>query len=188
MRYQLPYEGENPEIAGLRPTIQVELTYAPLRLDVVRLPVASFVAEAFRRPPEITDVACVAITETAAEKLISLTRRTAMQAAGLTHDDDATLVRHIYDLHVLRSSYDAAEVSKLALDVMLSDAEIFANQYPAYRDQPFVETRKALEALTNDPIHRERFTIFQRDMVYGERIDFHAALETIEELARRLAG
>jgi GR25 family glycosyltransferase involved in LPS biosynthesis len=186
MRYQLPYEGTDPEVAGLRPTIQVELTYAPLRLDVVRLPVASFIAEAFQRHPEIADMACVAVTETAAEKLISLTRRTAMQIAGLSRDDDTTLVRHLYDLHVLRSCYDVSEVSTLASTIMLNDAVTFANQYPAYREQPLAEARKALEALKGERVHSERFMAFQRDMVYGEKIDFSAALETVEGLVERL--
>jgi hypothetical protein len=34
----------------LRPTIQIELTYAPLRHAPVLLPLSSFVAEAYGRP------------------------------------------------------------------------------------------------------------------------------------------
>ena len=64
--YQLPYvtteAGE-----GLRPTIQIELTYAHLRTAPVVLPVSSFVAEAFGRAPEVSSIACVSVTETAAE-------------------------------------------------------------------------------------------------------------------------
>jgi Putative PD-(D/E)XK phosphodiesterase (DUF2161) len=60
---------------------------------VVRLPVQSFVAEATRRPPEIPDLACVSVIETAAEKLVSLTRRTAMEMAGVSRDPDPTFVR-----------------------------------------------------------------------------------------------
>jgi hypothetical protein len=37
--------------AQLRPTLQIEMTCATLRLPSVRLPVASFVAEAFGPPP-----------------------------------------------------------------------------------------------------------------------------------------
>jgi hypothetical protein len=69
------------------------------------LPVSSFVAEATNRQPEVPQLACVGLTETAAEKLVSLTRRTAMEMAGASRDPDPTLVRHIYDLH-LRSAHD----------------------------------------------------------------------------------
>lgn len=96
---QLSYE--SGEISGsLRPAIQVELNFARLREATISLPVASFVAEAFSRPPEIASIDCVSVTETAAEKLVSLTRRTAMQIAGISREPDPTLVRHIYDLHM----------------------------------------------------------------------------------------
>ena len=68
---------------------------APLRHPPVMLPVSSFIAEAHGRAPEIPKIACVSLTETAAEKLVSLTRRTAMEMAGLSRDPDPTLVRHI---------------------------------------------------------------------------------------------
>lgn len=60
-----PREKESP----LRSTIQIELNYAMLRLPRVELPVASFVAKAFSRAPQIPALACVSVTETAAEKL-----------------------------------------------------------------------------------------------------------------------
>jgi hypothetical protein len=46
--WQLPYASSDDAGEGLRPTIQVELNYAPLRLPAVTLPVSSFVAEAAR--------------------------------------------------------------------------------------------------------------------------------------------
>jgi hypothetical protein len=48
----------------------------------VTLPVASFLAEAMNLSPEVATIACVGVIETAAEKLVSLTRRTAMDLAG----------------------------------------------------------------------------------------------------------
>jgi len=109
--YQLPY---SPSAGGrneLRPTIQVELTYAPLRRLPVTLPVSSFVSEAANHAAEIAALPCVALTETAAEKLIALTRRTAMEVAGTSRDPDPTLVRHIYDLHVMRDFVDASTLA-----------------------------------------------------------------------------
>jgi predicted nucleotidyltransferase component of viral defense system len=95
MLYQLPYESAERDAAGLRPTVQMEITYAPMRRDRVPLPVSSFINEAFQRAPEVARIECVSITETAAEKLVALTRRIAMQLAGLSRDYDAALVRHI---------------------------------------------------------------------------------------------
>lgn len=106
--WQLPYDAGGGAGERLRPAIKVELTYAPLRAPSVTLPVRSFAAEALNRPPEVAGIACVSVVQTAAEKLVSLTRRTAMEMAGASRDPDPTLVRHIYDLHMMRESVDPA--------------------------------------------------------------------------------
>lgn len=184
--YQLAYADSGGTQHTLRPTIQIELNYAPLRRPSVDLPVASFIAEAFGRPPEIPAVACMSVAETAAEKLISLTRRTAMERAGLSRDPDPTLVRHIYDLHVTRAHYDAAEVVELALGIMPQDAAEFGNQFPAYRDNPLEETRRAVEALTDDASYARRHAEFLQIMVYGDRPAYEEAMATVSSLTQRL--
>ena len=182
--YQLPYP-ESGAGEGLRPTIQIELTYATLRLPHVVLPISSFVCEAFGRAPEIPAMPCVSISETAAEKLVSLTRRTAMDLAGLSRDADPALVRHIYDLHLMRDLIDLDAVAGIAGKIAASDAAEFRNQYPAYHDDAAGETRKALNALRTDPVYRERYTGFFSAMVYGEQATFDDAMNTVAAVARR---
>jgi nucleotidyltransferase AbiEii toxin of type IV toxin-antitoxin system len=180
--WQLPYNPGAGAGEELRPTIKVELNYAPLRSPTVMLPVASFVAEAMSRPPEVSAIACVSIIETAAEKLVSLTRRTAMEMAGASRDPDPTLVRHIYDLHMLHTLIDPAVVAEMARAIAENDAAEFANQYPAYAADIRGETRKALAALRTDPLHRARYERFMADMVYGERPEFDEALKTVTDI------
>jgi predicted nucleotidyltransferase component of viral defense system len=164
--------------APLRPTIQIELTYATLRLPSVSLPVTSFVAEAFKQPPEIQLIPCVCVTETAAEKIVSLTRRTAMELAGLSRDPDPTLVRHIYDLHMIRNHIDRPAAIDLARRVAMQDAEEFKNQYPGYHVDIVGETRKAIMALMTTQAIKERYADFVAAMVYGEQADFDTAIAT----------
>jgi hypothetical protein len=179
--FQLPYTASG---AGeeLRPTIQIELKHTTLRLPRLMLPVSSFVAEALNRPPEVSAIACVNVTETAAEKLVSLTRRTAIDLAGLTRDFDPALVRHVYDLHMLRDHADRGTVIALARDIAEVDAIEFRSQYPAYHADIAGETFKALDALRTDPVHRERYDRFVAAMVYGERVEFDEAMGTVAEL------
>ena len=123
-----------------------------------------------RRSParqRVARIVCVSVTETAAEKLVALTRRTAMELAGLSQDPDPTLVRHIYDLHMMRGHLDAVTVAALAGQVAATDAQEFRNQYPAYAADTAGVTRKALEALRADPAHRRRFDDFVSAMVFG---------------------
>jgi predicted nucleotidyltransferase component of viral defense system len=180
--YQLPYAGTGAG-KGLRPTIQIELTYAHLRLAPVALPVSSFVAEAFGQVPEVASISCVSVTETAAEKLIALTRKTAAALAGLVSNPDPTLVRHIFDLHLMRDHVDATAVAAHAREIAIADAEQFRNQYPAYAADIAGETDKALSALRTDPTYRDRYAQFLVDMVYGERAEFDEAFATVASLA-----
>lgn len=184
--YQLQYGSPEEEESPLRPTIQIELNYATLRLPRVELPIASFVTEAFSRAPEIPALACVSVNETAAEKLISLTRRTAMEIAGLSRAPDPTLVRHIYDLHVTRGHCDLATVIALAKEIMRQDAEEFRHQFPAYLDNPVQETRRALAALKNEKLHAQRYAEFVQLMVYGERPSYLDAIQTVSSLTEDL--
>lgn len=179
--WNLPYGSGGGE--GLRPAIKVELNYAPLRRPAVTLPVSSFVAEATTREPEVPQLACVGIVQTAAEKLVSLTRRTAMEMAGASRDPDPTLVRHIYDLHMMSALIEPAEVADLARRIAETDAQEFVSQYPAYAADIAAETRKALDALRTDPQHRQRYDRFMVDMVYGERPAFGEAMATVSNLA-----
>lgn len=183
--WQLPYDSAISGQEGLRPTIQVELTFAPLRLDTVEKPVSSFVAEAFNQPPEIAAIPCVSLTETAAEKFVSLTRRTAMDRAGLARDPDSTLVRHIYDLHAMREYIDLDDMARLVPLIIAADGAEFKNQYPAYAANPYGETQSAIAALQNDPIYRRRYDDFMLSMVYGNRLEFDVAVGTVVELVGR---
>jgi hypothetical protein len=84
--WQLPYAADSGAGEGLRPTIRIEMTYAPLRQAPVTLPVSSFMAEAHGRLPEVAQIPCVSVTETAAEKLVALTRRISFHRDGRVPD------------------------------------------------------------------------------------------------------
>lgn len=184
--YRLPYTPTTEQKGALRPEIQIETAVFPLRRDVIERQVISFINEGYSRPAEIPAIACASISETAAEKLVALTRRVGAELAGLRDMRDRTLVRHIYDLHATRAHYDPADVASLAREIMIADAATRARDFPAYRQNPLAETLKAIEALAlNDDVTKD-YDNFVRDMVYGEKIDFKTALGTLEELARHL--
>jgi hypothetical protein len=96
------------------------------------------------------------------------------------------LVRHIYDLHMTRPHYKLKEVAELACEIMLADVETYGHQFPAYRANPVGETLRAVKVLATDSTFADRYEMFQRDMVYGERADFAIAVDTILALAKRI--
>jgi Nucleotidyl transferase AbiEii toxin, Type IV TA system len=183
--YKLPYQPAATGEGAVRPTIQIGTAVWSLRRPAVKRPVTSFVAEALRRPPEIANIVCVPILETAADKFVELTRRAGAEIAGLD-ESDPTLVRHLHDLHPLREHYDSADVVALAREVMLADAEAYGNQFPAYRDNPMRETVRAVEGLVAE--YARQYPEFLWLMVYGSAAEFAACAATLQNLAMRLTN
>lgn len=178
----MPYSALAKGRDGLRPEIQIETAVWPLHRPAVELPVISFIAEAFKLPPEVAAISCASIVETVAEKFVALTRRAGAELADAAGPGDATLVRHVYDLNVLRPHYDPAEAAILAQMIMLADAKVYGHQFPAYRDDPVGETLRAVAGLGEDDRFSSAYAAFLRDMVYGEVPEFRAALATVTAL------
>jgi len=170
----------------LRPEIQIETAVFPLRRPAVACAVSSFVAQAYKRAPELAAIECASIVETAAEKLVALTRRAGAELAGLRDKPDPTLVRHVYDLHVIREHYDAADVAGLAAEIMVADAQLRGEKFPAYQKDPVGETVKAIEGIAADAGYAAGYAAFHRDMVYGDVPEFEAAVRTLTTLAQHL--
>ena len=126
------------------------------------------------------------IAETAAEKLVALTRRAGAELAGLRQKRDPTLVRHVYDLHVIREHYDATDVAALAAEIMHADAELRGEKFPAYQKDPVGETVKAIEGIAADAEYAANYATFCRDMVYGDAPDFATAVTTLKAIAEHL--
>lgn len=182
--YRLPYRPTVEGRGALRPEIQIETALWPVRLPVVGREVRSFYAEAFQRPPEVARIACVSVTETAAEKFVALTRRVAAEQGVALEQRDKTLVRHIYDLHAISSHCTLEEVMALIPDIMRADADAYGNHYPPYRENPERETLMALLALERDDHYAQAFAALNRDLVYGERVDFDAGIATLKRFWR----
>ena len=156
-----------------------------MRRPSVQLPVSSFVAEAYKRPPELPTLACAALVETAAEKFVALTRRAGAVQAGL-RERDPTLVRHLYDLHVIRAHHDAADFTALVREIMPADAATYGDEFPAYRDDPLAETLRTVEGIAVGADFASDYANFKRDMVYGDAPDSATAVATLEGLAEPL--
>ncbi len=184
--YNLPYVPLAAAQGALRPEIKIETAAFASRRPTVERSVISFVAEAFKQSPEVPEIACAAIVETAAEKFVALTRRAGAELAGVQLKHDPTLVRHIYDLHVIRKYYDIAEAAALAREVMQADAENRGHEFPAYGADPLAETLRAVAGIAADPGFASDYATFQRDMVYGQAVEFAVAIETLKKLAARL--
>jgi predicted nucleotidyltransferase component of viral defense system len=185
-KYQLPYKSLAEGRSILRSDVQIETAVFPLRRDAVDKPVISFIAEAYGRDPELPKIACSSVLETAAEKFVALTWRAGSELAGLREERDPTLVRHIYDLHMIRDAYDVKEAAKLAHEVMLADAATRGDSFPAWKKDPLGETLRAIEGIPKDKVFVDGYATFLRDMVYGDKPEFSTAMGSLNTLAHHL--
>ena len=185
--YRLPYEPVAHGRGTLRPEIQIETAVFPLRRAPIERPVTSFIAEGRGEPAEVAAIECASVSETAAEKFVALTRRAGAELADLRDKRDPTLVRHIYDLHVVRQRYDTADVVALASEIMVADAALRGKDFPAYGVDPIAETLKAVEGIAAAAAYRTAYANFCRDMIYGDDApDFDTAVGTLATLAQHL--
>lgn len=181
--YRLPYAPLQIGEGALRPELKIETAMWMLRRPPIECSVTSFWAEAFKYTPEVPAIACVALTETIAEKFVALTRRAGAEMATAGSQRDRTLVRHVYDIHVAHSHCDVAEVIALVKEIIPSDVEAYGHKFPAYRENPIAETIRAVNGLVADAEFASQYADFLRDMVYGEAPNFQIAYRTLSALA-----
>ena len=122
VRINLDYTSAYGEESQLRPHIQVEANLRSPKMEPVKLQAASFAAQALGETPEVEQILCIAIPETAAEKLVALLWRVFSQSVGEGPEynaNDDRLVRHVYDLHMISNRIGSEEVTDLARAVAL---------------------------------------------------------------------
>lgn len=185
VRYDLPYEPIAKGEGVLRPEIKIEISAFPICTSPEPRSVSSFVTEAKGADAEATDVACVRLVETAADKFVALGRRAGFALTGLG-DLDPTLVRHVYDLSRMDGHYDADEAAAIALQTMVAEAEGRADDYPAYKADPRGETLRTFEVMGKDEKFAQGYAKLLGDMVYGQKPEFAAAFEAVQRFADRV--
>lgn len=186
--FTVTYPRSQPAISALRPELKLDITASELFEPPATCSVSSLYAEALRIPPEVESFPVVSLRSTISEKLVALLRRTAHADRDPSRKDDETLVRHVYDLHMVAASgYEADTLRFLLTNVIRVDAEQFGNQHPSFRSDPVAELRYGLACLQDNPIHRERYERLIGPLVYHESPpSWDEALGTVLELTHKL--
>lgn len=170
-RIVVPYATQFSPHAAIRAHVQVELNAASPRTPVLSRGIATLVSAERLSMSRSGNVDCVEVSETAAEKLVSFTRRTAQFLAGRQRGEfDTTLVRHLYDVHRLfaAGAVDESIVRRLCADIVVQDAKQFRNQHPEYLADPAREARNALDNIVKDRRFEGWYNAFVDSMIYGD--------------------
>lgn len=183
--FELAYTAIFDVIDALRPNIKIELTLCDYECRREDRAIVSLIGQVMGESPEIVAFSCVDVIHTSAEKLVSLLRRTASDLRGISDWADDTLIRHLYDLHVINSETDlGADFVRLVHETVSGDAEQFGNKHKEFLVDAKGELKAALAALNSQPVYREQYAKFLGPLVYAQnKPDFDQALATLNELS-----
>ena len=150
----------------------------------VAKPIQSRIGVAEKAAPEVPNLACVALVESAADKLSALSWRAHVRDRAAANDDPS-IVRHLHDLaalepHVL-GNQDLIRLTRLSI---AADARRTDN-LPAEA----VLLRSMLDRLAKDKLWGDEYVQFVTQVSYapaGERISFAAVLAACGRLVERV--
>ncbi|TFH89234.1 nucleotidyl transferase AbiEii/AbiGii toxin family protein [Vibrio ouci] len=190
---ELRYPQQFSQAPCLRPIIKLELMETISLLDVEARSIQSLVSELYKQPREVKAFDCVSIHATLVEKVISILRRTMSVKRNEQRKDDATLVRHIYDVYcILKTEEPAGNLDLKALTalfktVLKEDIERFGNQHAEFVVNPKQELQFGLKELEENPVFRQRFQDFVTPMVFNtEPHDFDTCFASFRGIAESL--
>lgn len=169
-------------VAGLRPHIQIEMTFEPPALPPVERPLRSLIAQAQKTEPEIAAFPCVDPVETAADKLSALAWRVCTRSRR-SPKDDPTIIRHLHDLAALEKRVAGAPAFSLLLEEAVSaDTGRGGGLAPT---EPTERLTLMLERLATDPLWANEYDKFVHDKSFAkpeEVISFASALAATARL------
>lgn len=189
---ELRYPQQFSQAPCLRPIIKLELMETIPLFDAEPRSIQSLVAELYKQPPEVKAFDCVSIQATLVEKVISMLRRTMSVKRDTQRKDDATLVRHIYDVYCILKTEAQLEnfltaMTALFNTVLKEDIDRFGNQHAEFVANPKQELQLGLKELEDNPVFRQRFQDFVTPMVFNtEPHDFDTCFASFKRIAQSL--
>lgn len=181
------YSNAFDPVAGLRPHIQVEMTFSPPALPPVDRPLRSLIAQAASAKPEVAGFPCVDPVETAADKLSALAWRVCTRVRG-SPKDDPTIIRHLHDLAALEARVATAPAfSSLLMDAVVADTGRGGALAPR---KPADRFAQMLKLLATDPLWAADYANFVTDKSFAnpnDLIPFSGALAATNRLVDQVA-
>ncbi|OOZ12222.1 nucleotidyl transferase AbiEii/AbiGii toxin family protein [Solemya velum gill symbiont] len=184
-QFLIEYPRDHDTLEALRPHLQLDLTESDLLEDPVELSLSSLYASTLKEPVEVQSIACVTVHSTASEKFVSLLRRTASHARDNSRPDDKTLIRHVYDLHLIYESMTLPSALKPMVEQVIEiDKSQFGNQHKEFVNNANSELRYGLSLLIDQAHHQERYNQFIGPLVYHPSpAKWDEAISSVQELA-----
>ncbi|MEB5972733.1 nucleotidyl transferase AbiEii/AbiGii toxin family protein [Pantoea dispersa] len=164
------YPQKYAQVPCLRPFIKLEIIEATLLEPPEKRDIQSLVTALTQQGVTVPGFPCATVLATQAEKLVSIMRRPAAHVRRPQREDDASLVRHVYDNFCIARTHeiDLARLQAYVRQCIKEDIERYGIQYPEFCTSPIAELRMGLKELAENPVHRQRYQQFVVPMVYGQ--------------------
>ena len=185
IRYQ-----ENFDILrGLRPYIKLDVNFISPILPVEKRALQSFIAQANDLSPEVSSIDCVSPIETAAEKLSALAWRVLSRNRDSEKDDPA-LIRHLYDLTVLRGAiFNYSNFSDLAVSVIRKDKNSGRGSIKSSDKSEVELLQEMLRKVEDDHVYADEYETFVTGMSFakeGECPSFAEGIDAIKSIINKI--
>jgi predicted nucleotidyltransferase component of viral defense system len=186
LQFKVSYPSEFSLVDAVRPYIQVELSFEPPQLVPQIRPVASLINQLTQQPPEIAGMACLNLSETAADKLAALSWRV-MGKEPDAERYDPRIIRHLYDLSFLAPKVsDDPSWSDLSYKTIARDLQT--------RDRNLADRIKTPDELLNqlvnrfktNPVYAQHYRDFIESVAYGDSPSFQQAIDNLSALVDKL--
>lgn len=181
----LDYESYFSREGALRPHIQIEIAAQNIELPALYLPVASFISEFMKQPPEVARIGCLDPVENAADKMSAIAWRIPDRIRGNPYDDPS-IVRHLHDLAMLKDMALAspAFVGLVAASMHRDDDR--AKNNPAFAGLSMSEKfAQAISILSIDAEYLAEYDFFVGSTSYSQDAStpsFKTAVEAVKQL------
>ncbi|TXL69142.1 nucleotidyl transferase AbiEii/AbiGii toxin family protein [Vineibacter terrae] len=184
-RASFHYGAQFPPAMGVRPGLQIEMTFSGTLLEPQSRPVQSLMSWAQKSAPEVPALLCVDPVETAADKISALAWRAAVRDRA-AETDDPSIVRHIHDLAALAASaQESTRFGPLARSVLAADAR--RTKRPDADGLALL--RAMLPTIAADRLWQVEYERFVEAVAFGadaERITFEQAMAACATLAEQV--
>jgi hypothetical protein len=186
-RVAFHYGATFPDAPGVRPTLQIEMTFTGSHLPAITRPVQSLLGRALRAKPEVDALLCVDPVETAADKISALAWRAAARDRK-SATDDPSIIRHLHDLAALApTAGSSTSFVPLARQLLETDAKRTGDK----NADGLTLLQAMLPTLTNDPLWRREYEEFVGAVSFGaatDRLSFDQAITACGALVDKVRG
>jgi hypothetical protein len=166
------YQSSYGQLASLRPELKLEVINRTPLLPVERREFGYLYEKlaGIRYSSPLT-IECISVSETAAEKVLSLLRRCAWSWDGHQRGEmDPALVRHVYDVARIAelAGESLARAREIFPNLVLGDRDEFRGQHPGYDEDPVGVLRRALTAAKGHSELKARYEERLLPLVYDQ--------------------